>query len=502
MEENKKEAIKNLYKSILKNDDLIQKLNLKLKRIANEEDLKNFIKLEIIPIINSKKLEITEKDLLEYEKESMKKLNREDLLDISGGFSPRSLILAGGFASLAMLALGSTGNLSAHAVIDRDIVLSSAEELQKEDDSQKGANQEDKKEGKDKEKEYETLSPQQQNQVGKVASTSDETKIVPSLVADSTTVKAPAETYKASTSVDVALKMPALKTEEEVSQDPQNGLPTETVLTSAVELEKQETHTDTAYVAQALNLHDAYVLNMTGVTENFRFFDGNKEELVAGAPGGDGVPSWDFKKDGGAGSADFMSTLFTSSGGVLNTEGGAADRPCLSKDCEPTPELVAKIAAYIYNHIVNGTQEDAQELQQALASIQEVNLKSYINLKELANIKAEIEDLVKKREQQKKVESKKQRPFANFVQMVNSGDVPAKQLMDRLNSVYIILKGDTLRGENVDPTKYKNLLDLLNSHAENLQAAQQIGRFFSEKLHIEDITKIIRDQDPIKQKKL
>ena len=92
-------------------------------------------------------------------------------------------------------------------------------------------------------------------------------------------------------------------------------------------------------------------MNLSGTTERFRFMNGDIGQIEVGEAGGDGVPRLDFKKYAGEGSANLMTSLFPSSTGELSTEGGFSKNHPLSKNCNPDPELMASIVAYLHNHV-------------------------------------------------------------------------------------------------------------------------------------------------------
>ena len=92
-------------------------------------------------------------------------------------------------------------------------------------------------------------------------------------------------------------------------------------------------------------------MNLSGTTERFRFMNGDIGQIEVGEAGGDGVPRLDFKKYAGEGSANLMTSLFPSSTGELSTEGGFSKNHPFSKNCNPDPELMASIVAYLHNHV-------------------------------------------------------------------------------------------------------------------------------------------------------
>lgn len=102
MKNNKKEIAK-FYEQIFSDTKLKEKLEEKAKTIVNEEDLKKLIQQEIVPLMKKYNVNFSEKELLEYEEETLKKLSKEDLDDVSGGVSIKSAFLTGGLLSMALL---------------------------------------------------------------------------------------------------------------------------------------------------------------------------------------------------------------------------------------------------------------------------------------------------------------------------------------------------------------------------------------------------------------
>ena len=71
---------------------------------------KTFIENEIIPIARKKGLTFTSEDFLEYSEDQMRALSKEDLLNVSGGFSSKSAVEA-----LLLTFLGSFAGVGATA---------------------------------------------------------------------------------------------------------------------------------------------------------------------------------------------------------------------------------------------------------------------------------------------------------------------------------------------------------------------------------------------------
>ena len=101
--ENKKREIAKFYEQILSDPKLKERLEEKAKKIANEEDFKNLIQQEIVPLMKKYNVNFSEKELLEYEEETLKKLSKEDFANVSGGVSIKSALLTGGILSMALL---------------------------------------------------------------------------------------------------------------------------------------------------------------------------------------------------------------------------------------------------------------------------------------------------------------------------------------------------------------------------------------------------------------
>ena len=87
--------IKKFYDYLIENSEFQAKLQKNLKNIHTNEDLKDFIKLEVMPLAKEKNYKFTVDDLIKYEEKSLKNLTSEDLLNVSGGISPKSAILTG-----------------------------------------------------------------------------------------------------------------------------------------------------------------------------------------------------------------------------------------------------------------------------------------------------------------------------------------------------------------------------------------------------------------------
>lgn len=118
--ENKKMEIAKFYEQIFLDTKLKEKILKKVKKIEKEEDLRKLIQQEIMPLMKRFNANFSEEELLEYEEETLKKLSKEALGNVSGGVSIKSALLTGGLLSMALL--GGTG-LSASAMDDEPPAL-------------------------------------------------------------------------------------------------------------------------------------------------------------------------------------------------------------------------------------------------------------------------------------------------------------------------------------------------------------------------------------------
>ena len=382
--------IKKFYKYLAKHTELLEMIQKNLKNIHTEQELKNFIKLEVMPLAKKLNYKFTQEDLINYEKESLQHLTSEDLLNVAGGISPKSLILSGGLFSLVLLGSGALSGTTVHAAIPTNVVKNSVDNHLK-NNGQTLNNQKESTNGT--EQSPENLQTQKSNHTAKQAETlqyqktkSTQTAEFPRKQETNFTHTQPAESLQSQVST------PAQDTEPLKSQDPtstklaeiqqqkQNTesvqnvksspilnqsqkakqMPTETIIKSQNELndsflQKNEANEqpDMPYIVETLNLLDPYIYNLTGTTEQIRLFDSNKKQITFGKPLGNNVSIWEFNKDKGEGSPNFMRCLFPSSDGILNTEGGSPNMPSFSRDCKPTPEMIAYIIAYIHNKVRN-----------------------------------------------------------------------------------------------------------------------------------------------------
>lgn len=151
--ENRKMEIAEFYKKVFSDFKLKEKLEEKVKKITNEEDFKKLIREEIVPLMKKFKVNFSEEDLLNYEKETLKEISDEILENVNGGASIKAILLTGGL--LSMVLLGGAG-LSASAMDNeppalpeqKRIIQTSSNEQQQNnsntDNSQNNGNNADK----------------------------------------------------------------------------------------------------------------------------------------------------------------------------------------------------------------------------------------------------------------------------------------------------------------------------------------------------------------------
>ena len=274
--------ISEFYEKLFKNPVIKKNLELKMKDIKTEDELKKLIKEEIIPFVQKNGENFTVDDLVDFEKESISKIPLKDLEGFSGGVSWKPLVMGAGLSMLSIFGLKIN---TADAAIPFDVITEST------DAEQQGT------------------------------------------VADATQEQTAEQ------------KEPAA----DATQEQTTGQK-ETVADATQEQAKKIT-TDEEYIRNALDPKDALIMNLSGTTERFRFMNGDIGQIEVGEAGGDGVPRLDFKKYAGEGSANLMTSLFPSSTGELSTEGGFSKNHPFSKNCNPDPELMASIVAYLHNHV-------------------------------------------------------------------------------------------------------------------------------------------------------
>ena len=304
--------ISEFYEKLFKNPVIKKNLELKMKDIKTEDELKKLIKEEIIPFVQKNGENFTVDDLVDFEKESISKIPLKDLEGFSGGVSWKPLVMGAGLSMLSIFGLKIN---TADAAIPFDVITEST------DAEQQGTVADATQEQTAEQKEPAADATQEQTTGQK------------EMVADATQEQTAEQ------------KEPAADATQEQTTEQEEPA------ADATQEQAKKITTDEEYIRNALDPKDALIMNLSGTTERFRFMNGDIGQIEVGEAGGDGVPRLDFKKYAGEGSANLMTSLFPSSTGELSTEGGFSKNHPLSKNCNPDPELMASIVAYLHNHV-------------------------------------------------------------------------------------------------------------------------------------------------------
>ena len=131
--ENKKREIAKFYKQIFSDIKLKERIVKKVKKIATEEDLKKLIQQEIVPLMKKYNVNFSEKELLEYEEETLKKLSKEDLDSVSGGTLIKPVAI-GALSALALACGVGVASLSASADSGKGVLVQNAGNGQQQSD--------------------------------------------------------------------------------------------------------------------------------------------------------------------------------------------------------------------------------------------------------------------------------------------------------------------------------------------------------------------------------
>ncbi len=304
--------ISEFYEKLFKNPVIKKNLELKMKDIKTEDELKKLIKEEIIPFVQKNGENFTVDDLVDFEKESISKIPLKDLEGFSGGVSWKPLVMGAGLSMLSIFGLKIN---TADAAIPFDVITESTDAEQQ----------------------------------GTVAdATQEQTAEQKEPAADATQEQT---TGQKETVADATQEQTAEQKEPAADATQEQTTEQEEPAADATQEQAKKITTDEEYIRNALDPKDALIMNLSGTTERFRFMNGDIGQIEVGEAGGDGVPRLDFKKYAGEGSANLMTSLFPSSTGELSTEGGFSKNHPLSKNCNPDPELMASIVAYLHNHV-------------------------------------------------------------------------------------------------------------------------------------------------------
>ncbi len=96
-----------------------------------------------------------------------------------------------------------------------------------------------------------------------------------------------------------------------------------------------------------MNLVDPYINNITGITENFRFFNGELTSLEAKSNNLNKKLTRQYIKDQGEPHLNFIKQLFPSPAGILSIEGEGG----FKSECNSDAKLFADIICHIYNKV-------------------------------------------------------------------------------------------------------------------------------------------------------
>ena len=389
--------ISEFYEKLFKNPVIKKNLELKMKDIKTEDELKKLIKEEIIPFVQKNGENFTVDDLVDFEKESISKIPLKDLEGFSGGVSWKPLVMGAGLSMLSIFGLKIN---TADAAIPFDVITEST------DAEQQGT------------------------------------------VADATQEQTAEQ------------KEPAADATQEQTTEQEEPA------ADATQEQAKKITTDEEYIRNALDPKDALIMNLSGTTERFRFMNGDIGQIEVGEAGGDGVPRLDFKKYAGEGSANLMTSLFPSSTGELSTEGGFSKNHPLSKNCNPDPELMASIVAYLHNHVRTTDEKISAEM-----------------LDNNFNHLRKLEDLDKKKFE-KPNDGKVYAFFKNKLKLDFSSLEDLYRNQDKLNTLKFLLRNAQYMIENQEQNanrilpQYTTERMLMCYFLNHFNTKEELGRFF------------------------
>lgn len=109
-----RENVKKFYELVANDNELGKSLNALDKEVqiktSDFAKLKDIVEEKIIPLAKKRGLDFSADELLEYANKKYMELRDEDLLDVSGGFSPRNTAI--GLASVLFLSLGTAATIN------------------------------------------------------------------------------------------------------------------------------------------------------------------------------------------------------------------------------------------------------------------------------------------------------------------------------------------------------------------------------------------------------
>lgn len=116
-------SVYELYSKLMEDENIRSSLKSKAEKVKINQDLKEFIKNEILPIAEKMEINCTEEDILNYQNENTKRLKIKDLGDVNGGISAKSMLISGGIVSLVLLGAGFNSGTQSHAAVKRNDIV-------------------------------------------------------------------------------------------------------------------------------------------------------------------------------------------------------------------------------------------------------------------------------------------------------------------------------------------------------------------------------------------
>lgn len=368
------------YNKIFSDPALKSELTEKAKKIKNKEDLKKFIRTEIIPRAKENGFSFSEEDLFKHEYEALRKLKLEDLYNVSGGASFKSILMSGGILSALFLSAGLTSGQIADAVIDlqdvkesgaameRAIINSVQQNAQPQannpqngaqtgDDDDNGSNNSNEPNGNDNnnyshDPDIFAFATVMQDIINGSPSFNGNDADNDN---NNHNISGNADVNDNDNNNNAGNGANTPNNDNNNNNDISVPLPKDVIENSINDNRlkiAQYSNIDIIYILTACNLFVPFIdRNYSGVIDKQRFECGYIQGVSMGAPGGDGVDAAEYNKYYGRGYPSLMTTLFPSSGGILNIAGGYPGSHPLYKICQPTPESMGKIIAYIHNHV-------------------------------------------------------------------------------------------------------------------------------------------------------
>lgn len=349
--ENKKREIAKFYTKIFSDPVVKSELTEKAKKIKDKEDLKNFIKTEIVPLAKENGFNFLDEDLFNYESETLKKLKAEDLYNVSGGISFKSALMSGGILSALFLGAGFTTLQTADAVLTPQQVKDSGAAMEKAVNEFQNDHRQPV---------YQTNSPSISNSTQSTDDDDDDNDNVNS---------------NENINNDIGIDN---DNNDDVFNDSDNSnnnqvetnLPAQTIFDSINLLLKimNESEIDESTLSEILevfNFPNTYIDVLSGFHNDIRFFNGRLERMSLRGS------RRDWNKDEGRGIVNFLVSIAPSSPGIFNITGGSNEQNPLTKNCNPIPELLAKMCGCLF-YYRSLDDEGKLEMMEELANLQKL----------------------------------------------------------------------------------------------------------------------------------